>query len=334
MKQFQLTADVGGNIWRAARADIPEPDAGQVLVKVHAVSLNYRDIIIARNTSRTTPLIPCSDGAGVVAAIGPGVKRLKVGDRIAGTFFQTWIDGPIRANVHDHALGGAIDGLLSEYALLSAEGAVAVPDELSFDEAATLPCAALTAWNALIESCAIKPGNTVLLLGTGGVSMFALQFAKTVGARALMISSSDDKLERAKQFGADDTLNYRSRSDWGQWALEVTDGSGVDVVVDVGGPGTLEQSLHAARTAGTVTLTGVLTGFDGGISPVPALLKSLRLQGIYVGSRAMFERMLSAIKQSAIHPVIDRTFDLDQAPQALAYMQTAQHVGKVVIRVR
>jgi NADPH:quinone reductase-like Zn-dependent oxidoreductase len=335
MRRFEINmaSQHGGeieNYWRQSDIATPEAGHGQVLVAIRAVSLNYRDLIIAK--SNESPLTPCSDGAGEVVAIGPGVSRVAIGDRVAGTFFQGWENGSIRAEVRDTALGGALDGVLAEFVLLDEAGLVKIPDALSFEEAATLPCAAVTAWNAVVETAAIKAGQTVLLLGTGGVSTFALQFAKAAGARVLMISSSDEKIERAKGLGADDCLNYRSTSDWGRWAQTMTDGRGADLVVDVGGPGTLDQSLVAVRTAGTVTVTGVLSGFEGRISPLPALLKSVRLQGIYVGSRAMFERMLGGMEINRIRPVIDRIFDFQDAPNALAYLHSAQHVGKVVIR--
>ena len=332
MKQYRIETTAAGNLWRIRDVPTPIPANRQVLVKIQAVSLNYRDVLVSRSDDPRA-IIPCSDGAGVVVDIGADVTRCKIGDRVAGLFFQTWFDGPFRGDVQNHALGGAIDGVLAEYVALPEDGVIEIPDTLSFEEAATLPCAALTAWNALEESSAVKPGQTVLLLGTGGVSTFALQFAKAAGARVLMLSSSDAKLERAMQMGADATLNYRDHSDWPGWVVANTDGNGVDLVLDVGGPGTLDKSMAAARHSGTVTITGVLTGFDGGVSPLPALLKSLRLQGIYVGNRAMFERMLQAIQHRQIEPVIDRVFAFAEAPAALSYLQGARHFGKVVVRV-
>jgi NADPH:quinone reductase-like Zn-dependent oxidoreductase len=319
--------------WRLENAATPEPGHGQVLVAWKAVSLNYRDLLVAASFDRPDRLIPCSDGAGIVAAVGPGVSRFAIGDRVAALFFQGWLDGPIRAEVHNTALGGAIDGVLTEYSVLSEAGLVKLPEYLSFEAAAALPCAAVTAWNALVELAAIKPGQTVLLIGTGGVSIFALQFAKAAGARVFLISSSDQKIEQAKRLGADACVNYRTHPEWGAWANSLTGGVGVDLVIDVGGAGTLEQSLIAARHAGIVTINGVLTGIEGRISPLPALMKSLRLQGVYVGSRAMFERMLAGMELHRLQPVIDRIFDFDGAPSALAHLKSAQHVGKIIVRV-
>lgn len=333
MKQYQLLRDGSKNAWTLTDVTVPQPQPNQVVIRIHAASLNYRDLLIARNAAQRTPIVPCSDGAGEVVEIGSNVTRLKIGDRVMAAFFQTWLDGPINADVHAHALGGAVDGVLSEYVVLDQHGLVRIPDFLSYAEAATLPCAALTAWNGLFESGNLQPGETVLLIGTGGVSTFALQFAHVMGATVLQLSSSDDKLQKATSLGAHHTLNYRNHPDWSDWVLDITSGRGVDQVIEVGGAGTLDKSLRAVRHAGTVSLTGVLTGYDGLVSPLPALMKSLRLQGIYVGSRAMFERMIDAICANNIHPVIDRVFRFDQAPAALQYLQSAQHTGKVVINV-
>ena len=245
-------------------------------------------------------------------------------------WLQRWVGGPIEQDVLASALGGAVDGVLSDYALLDEQGLVAVPDHLSFEEAATLPCAALTAWHALVE-LGMRAGDTVLLLGTGGVSIFALQFAVMHGARAIITSSSDEKLARAKEMGAWATVNYRDTPEWDAAVRELTDGRGVDRVVEVGGAGTLQRSIEAVKLGGTVGLIGVLTG--GEINPVAVMRKSVRLQGIYVGSRTMFESMNRAISTHGLKPVIDRTFEFDDARNAYHHMQGAGHFGKIVIKV-
>jgi NADPH:quinone reductase-like Zn-dependent oxidoreductase len=312
----------------------PEPGPGEVLVRVHASSVNYRDLVTiedpeARNIAY--PRIPNSDCAGEVIAVGPGVSRFKAGDRVAGCFFQRWETGEVTVEAMASALGGAIDGVLAEEVVLAADGVVAVPEHLSYDEASTLPCAALTAWHALVEKGALKAGETVLLLGTGGVSTFALQFAQLHGARAIVISSSDDKLAHARALGAWQTVNYSETAAWDEAVLEITGGRGVDHVVEVGGAGTLERSLASARVAGHVALIGVLTG--GLANPVMIMRKSLRVHGIYVGSRAMFEAMNRAIAAANLKPVIDRTFAFADARAAYHRMRGAGHTGKIVIAV-
>jgi NADPH:quinone reductase-like Zn-dependent oxidoreductase len=298
-----------------ARAERPDPKPGphQIVVQVRAVSLNYRDLGILGNSAQPTPRIPLSDGAGEVIAAGEAVTRVSVGDRVAGIFFQNWLAGDVFAAVHDAALGGSVDGMLAEQVLLSEEGVVRIPDHLSYEEAATLPCAAVTVWNSLVEQGGLRAGDTVLLLGTGGVSIFGLQFAKQHGARVIITSSSDEKLERARALGADETLNYKTTPDWEKSVWDLTGKRGVDHVVEVGGAGTLERSLRAVRAGGTVGLIGVLTGFEAQVNPILVLQKSIRLQGIYVGSRAMFESMNRALTQSKMRPVIDRVFAFDEA---------------------
>jgi NADPH:quinone reductase-like Zn-dependent oxidoreductase len=311
----------------------PEPGPGEVLVRVHASSVNYRDLMTVEDPEARTiayPRIPNSDGAGEVIAVGPGVTRFKAGDRVAGCFFQRWSDGEITPEAMASALGGALDGVLAEEVVLAADGVVAVPEHLSFEEASTLPCAALTAWHALVEKGALKAGETVLVLGTGGVSIFALQFAALHGARAIVVSSSDEKLERARILGAWQTVNYRERPAWDEAVLEIT-GNGVDHVVEVGGAGTLARSIASARVAGHVALIGVLTG--GQVNPVMIMRKSLRVHGIYVGSRVMFEAMNRAIAAAALKPVIDRTFAFADARAAYHRMRGAAHLGKIVIAV-
>ena len=310
----------------------PTPGPGQVLVRVRAVSLNYRDLMVATgryNPRMTLPRVPCSDGAGEVVAVGPGVAGVAVGDRVCGTFFQSWEGGRLSEAAARSALGGAIDGVLSEYVLLAEGGVVAVPGHLSFEEAATLPCAAVTAWNALTTNF-VPAGKTVLLQGTGGVSVFALQFAKALGAKVLITSGSDDKLARALSMGADAGTNYRTAPDWDQWARQQTGGLGVDLVVEVGGAGTLDRSVKATRYGGRIALIGVLAG-GSSFDPIGVLMRGQTVRGIYVGSRAMFRAMNGLIEATQLRPVIDREYPFADAPAAFRHLEAAGHFGKVVI---
>ena len=316
-------------------ADRPEPTPGpgQVVVAVRAVSLNYRDLLIVKglyNPRMALPRVPCSDAAGEVVAVGPGVTRVAVGDAVCGTFMQHWVAGRLTDAAARSALGGDIDGILAERVVLAEDGVVKSPAHLSADEAATLPCAALTAWHALAEG-GLRAGETVLLQGTGGVSIFALQIAKQFGARVLITSGSDDKLARAIQMGASAGVNYRTTPDWDKWARSQTGGVGVDHVVEVGGAGTLERSFKAARTGGHIALIGVLTG-AGSVNPTPVLMRSLTIRGIFVGSREMFEDMNRAFELHRTHPVIDRVFKFDELPAALRHLESGAHFGKVVVR--
>jgi NADPH:quinone reductase-like Zn-dependent oxidoreductase len=283
--------------------------------------------------SKPQVIVPLSDGAGEVVAVGDGVTRVQAGDRVAGIFMQKFLSGELTPEKANSALGGAIDGVLAEYVLLDEQGVVQIPAHLSYEEAATLPCAAVTAWNALIVEGQLKAGETVLLLGTGGVSLFALQFAKTMGARVIITSSSDEKLERAQSLGVDAGINYKTTPNWEEKVWQLTDGRGVDHVVEVGGSATLSQSLRAVRYGGKVELIGVLTGMAGDVSTVSILHKHVRVQGIYVGSRDMFEDMNRAIALQKIHPVVDRVFPFYQAKEALAYLESGNHFGKIVITV-
>ena len=335
MKAFEIKQASGIDSLILAERPDPKPGYGQVLVKIKAASLNYRDLLVVKGAySRNLPpgLVPCSDGAGEVVETGDGVTHIKPGDRVAGIYMQTWISGELDESKAKSALGGAIDGVLAEYALFHEDGLVRVPEHLSYEGAATLPCAAVTAWNGLITSGGLKPGDTVLVLGTGGVSIFALQFAKISGARVIATSSSDEKLERVKQLGASDGINYKSTPDWDKRILEITGRRGVDHVVEVGGAGTLPKSLRAVRMGGHISLIGVLTG-AGEANPLPAVMKNIRIQGIYVGSREMFEAMNSAITLNQLHPVIDRVFSFEESKEAFRYMESGAHFGKVVIRL-
>jgi len=334
MKAYQVQSFAGsdGVKLETNLADV-QPGHGQIKVKVKAASLNYRDQMVSKGAygSKTKKnVIPLSDGAGEVVAIGERVTRFKVGDRVAGSFFQDWIAGAIHGRTMDSAMGGALDGMLAEYVVLSEYGAIAVPPHLNYQEAACLPCAALTAWHALVESADLRAGQTVLVQGTGGVSLFALQFSKMMGASVILTSSSDAKLERAKALGADHLINYKTNPDWEKKVYEITAGRGVDVVVEVGGAGTLEKSMRAVRLGGTIGLIGVLTGAHQ-IDPMPVLWKSIRLNGIFVGSLAMFEAMNRAISAAKSHPVIDKVFGFDDAPNAYRHMESGSHFGKIVI---
>ncbi|MDB5296566.1 MAG: NAD(P)-dependent alcohol dehydrogenase [Phycisphaerales bacterium] len=317
-------------------APSPAPGHGQVAVRVRAVSLNYRDLMIATGTYGAKPpragLVPCSDGAGEVIAVGDGVSRVKVGDRVAGIFHQKWLGGPFSEAVPASALGGDLDGVLAEEVVLDVDGVVKVPDGLSFEEAATLPCAGVTAWSALFEGPRpVKAGDTVLTLGTGGVSVFAIQFAKAVGARVVSTSSSDEKLGRAKALGTTDGINYKDTPEWGKEVMRVTGGVGADVVVEIGGGSTMGHSITAVRKGGTVAVIGVLTG--GEIDPRRLISRAVTLRGVYVGSRDAFEAMNRAIAVNGIKPVIDRVFPFEQAREAYRHLQSGSHFGKVVIRV-
>ncbi len=316
-------------------APASEPGPGRVRVRIRAASLNYRDLTIARDPKRgVAGQVPLSDGAGEVVAVGPGVTRVKVGERVAGCFFQDWVAGPFSMASHKQDLGGTIDGVLTEFADLAGEGVVRIPDSLSFEEAACLPCAGVTAWSALVSRGQLKPGQTVLVLGTGGVSVFALQFAASAGCRVVVTSKSDAKLARAKQLGAAEGINYVTTPDWDKEVLRLTGGRGADHVVETGGGGTLGRSVQCVAPGGHVALLGVLTGFGPpSDSLFPLVARNATLSGIYVGSRADFEAMGRHLDVSAIKPVIDRAFEFEQAPGAFEYLERGEHFGKVVVRV-
>jgi NADPH:quinone reductase-like Zn-dependent oxidoreductase len=307
-----------------------------VLVKVHAVSLNYRDLLMVRgqyNPKMPLPRIPCSDGAGEVVEVGEDVNAVAVGQRVAGIFMQNWLDGPPTAERIRGALGGDIDGMLAEYVVLPQSGVVGIPEHLSFAEAATLPCAGLTAWNALVNAGYVKPGDVVVTQGTGGVSIFALQFAKMMGAKVIGTSSSDEKLERAKTLGMNAGINYRQTPDWAKWVLQETNNCGADLIVEVGGAGTISQSLQAVRIGGIVAQIGVLSQSDQPLPIAPLLHRQVRVHGVYVGSRAHFETMNRAIVATHLRPVVDKIFAFSDAREALTTMQNGGHFGKIVIQV-
>lgn len=336
MRQWQIPAFGIDSLQLATLADTSHSDLAphQVLVRVHAISLNYRDLMVVKglyNPRLKLPRVPCSDGAGEVVAVGAEVSEWKPGDRIAGIFMQNWQDGHPSSQHTKGALGGDIDGMLATEIVLPQTGLVRIPDHLSFDEGATLPCAAVTAWNALFSAADIRPGDTVLIQGTGGVSIFALQFAKLAGARVLGISSSDEKLEHANKLGLDAGLNYRQQPDWEKWALEQTSGEGVDLVVEVGGSGTFPRSLRAVRPRGVVAQIGVLSGATEPIDVRPILSRQIRIHGVYVGSRADFVAMNKAISLAKLKPVVDRVFPFAEAQSALRHMESGAHFGKIVI---
>lgn len=311
-----------------------QPGRGQVLVAMKAASLNYRDLMILGGQypgMDATPIVPLSDGAGEVIAIGADVSRFKVGDRVAAIFLQSFTGGAMADADVGSALGGGIDGVLAEQCLFAEQGLVAIPDHLSYEEAATLPCAGVTAWNALFGARSLVAGQTVLTLGTGGVSIFALQFALAAGARVIATSSNDEKLDRVRTMGASNIINYAATPEWGAEVRRLTGGRGVDTVVEVGGPGTLARSIEATARDGIVQLIGVLSFAQ--IDPLPILTGGVTVRGFMVGSREMFEAMNRAISQHRIVPVIDRVFAFDEAPAALAHLQSAAHFGKVVIRI-
>lgn len=335
MKAYELQKNDGfASLTQVERPTLPL-GAHDVRVRVRAVSLNFRDLVMARaaKRSRAKPIVPTSDGAGDVVEVGDAVTRVSVGDRVMANFFPAWREGEPSAAYHDAALGGSIDGMLAEEVVLREDAWVKVPAHLSFEEAATLPCAGVTAHNALFESATLRPGETVLLQGTGGVSIFALQLAKTAGARAIITSQSAEKRERARKLGADETIDYKATPEWGDAARALTEGRGVDVVVEVGGPGTFDQSVAALRYGGTMSILGVLTGTRGEVNTYDLFHKALRVHGVYVGSVKMFESLCRTLTVNQIHPVVDRVFPFSEARSAYEYLASGQHFGKVVIRI-
>lgn len=334
MKVIELRGGFGlDNLHVGERPD-PTPGPGQVLLRMKAWSLNYRDLMVTRgqyNPKLKLPFVPLSDGVGEVIGVGAGVTRVQVGTRVAGCFMPGWVAGELNDAGARSALGGGVEGVLAEQVVLPQEGVVTVPDHLSDEEAATLPCAAVTAWNALFVAGSVQPGQSVLVQGTGGVSLFAWQFATLAGARVILTSSSDEKLQRVAALGgASAVINYKTTPAWEDRARELT-GVGVDHIVEVGGAGTLPKSLKAVRLGGTISLIGVLTGV-GEFNPISVLMKGVRLQGIFVGARAMFEAMNRAITQHRLKPVVDRVFGFAEAQAALAYMESAAHFGKVCLK--
>ena len=335
MYAWEIISSDGVDALHLGERETPIPGPGQVRVRMNANSINYRDLITIEGAgARKLPfsLVPNSDGAGVITAVGEGVK-LKEGDRVTSCFFEEWVAGEISAPVMASALGGARQGVLAEEVILPEDGVIHTPAGLTDEEASTLPCAALTAWHALTLPRPVKAGETVLLLGTGGVSVFAQQFCTMMGARTIVTSSSDDKLEKMKSLGAGEVINYRTNPEWDAAVLELTGGSGVDRVVEVGGPGTFDRSVNAVRVGGIIGLIGVLTGMSGATNPTSIMRKSITVRGIYVGSRAMFGDMNRAIEAHNLKPMIDQTFDFKDARSAYHAMRGAGHFGKLVIKM-
>jgi NADPH:quinone reductase-like Zn-dependent oxidoreductase len=337
MKVVQIQESFG--LDRLAVAERPDPAApgpGQVLLRMEAASLNYRDLLMVQgkyNPGQPLPLIPGSDGCGSVVEIGEGVGRVRVGDRVCPIFCPEWISGePTRDKIRT-TLGGPLDGTLCEHMVLSQESVVAAPAHLSSVEAATLPCAAVTAWNALHTHGGLRAGETVLVQGSGGVSIFALQFASMLGAQVIATSSRDDRLDRLLEMGAASAVNYRKEPEWGKLIRGMTGGRGVDLVVEVAGADSLQQSLQAVRIGGRIILLGVLSSAAAELNIIPAFMKQVRIQGMLVGSRDDFEAMNRAVSLHRLRPAVSQVFELEEAPQALQSMQRGDHFGKICIRI-
>lgn len=330
VRAWELQRGAGIGRLRATTRSVPALGDRDVLVRMQAVSLNARDLNNAASGSGV--LVPGSDGAGVVEAVGAGVTRWRVGDRVAASFYPRWIDGPPTDDRTVGSLGGGADGVLAEAIVAHEDALFAIPAHLEAIEAATLPTAALTAWHALFETTPLRPGDTVLLLGTGGVSTWALTFAHAAGLRTILTSSDDAKLETARTLGADGTINYRTHPDWDRDVQRLTGGRGADLVVDVGGEGTLATSIRAARAGGTVAMVGgVSGGFGATLEPFALIGGAKRLAGVLVGSRTMAEAMVRFIETRGLRPAMDRVFRFDDAPEAFAYLASGRHFGKVTI---
>ncbi len=334
MKTYHLSGDSGAG--GVIRADVskPEPASGEVRIRIEAASLNYRDLMILDRAGQGgfDGRVPLSDGAGVVDAIGPDVAQWHVGDRVAASFFRDWISGPFKASYVPSALGGnTMDGMLAEYVVLPATALVSLPAHLSSVEAATLPCAGVTVWHGLIARGGMGRGDTLLVQGTGGVALFGLQFAAALGAHAIVISSSDEKLARAKALGGSILINYRDTPDWDVALMKATDGKGASHILELGGPDTYDRSLRSVAPGGKIIQIGVLTGFG----PKPDLARlqweNADIIGVTVGSAEHFATMNRFLTEHAIHPIVDRVYSFDEVPEAYAYLRTGSHVGKIVV---
>ncbi|TFE71011.1 NADPH:quinone oxidoreductase [Methylacidiphilum sp. Yel] len=316
-------------------ADPMEPKDKEILVRLQAVSLNYRDLLMVKglyNPDQALPLIPCSDGAGEVVAVGKAVQSFRPGDRVVGTFFQDWLAGPFEKKYGQSVLGGPLDGTLAEYIFLKEEGALPIPKNLSFEEAATLPCAALTAWNGIVEEAALSPGQTVVVQGSGGVSLFSLQFAMACGAQVIFLSRSEEKIEKAKKLGAKEGIHITKEKNWHKKVRELTEGRGADVLINVLG-GDLEESIKAVKHGGMICSIGILIGSKAQIDVVSLLMRQAKIHGIYVGNRLMFEAMNRAITTLGIKPLIDTVFPFSQYKEAFLRLESGEHFGKIVLRL-
>ena len=334
MKAFELSPEEGFDALKLVERARPRLGEGDVRVRVRAVSLNYRDLMVARGSKkRAKRIVPVSDGAGEVVEIAHGVQRLAVGDRVAASFFPTWLDGPFAEEHHANALGGSLDGMLAEEVVLPERAWVRIPSRYSFEQGSTLPCAGVTAWHALFEAATLRPGDAVLVQGGGGVSTFVLQLARAAGARVIATSSSPDKRARLEQMGASATIDYTADAKWGDTARAAAGNGGIDLVVEVGGAGTFDQSIASLRYGGRMSLLGILAGTQGPINTYAIFHKNIRVQGVYVGSVAMFQRLVRVLAESSIDPVIDRIFAFEETRAAYEHLASGTHFGKVVIRV-
>jgi NADPH:quinone reductase-like Zn-dependent oxidoreductase len=334
MRAYELQPREGFDALTLVERPAPTLGPSDVRVRVRAVSLNFRDLNLVKGArKRKAPVVPASDGAGEVVEVGAAVKRHAPGDRVAAAFFPTWLAGDLSDYHHARALGGGQDGMLAEEVVLPESAWVAMPKRLSFEAAATLPCAGVTAYHALFEAAQLRAGDVVLVQGTGGVSMFGLQLAKAAGARVIVTSSSATKRERALSLGADHVIDYKADPTWGESARAWTGGRGADIVIEVGGPGTFDQSVAALRYGGTMSILGVLTGLRGEVNTYGVFHKALRISGVYVGSVAMFEGLVRALEANRIDPIIDRTFGFAEVKDAYAHLASGTHFGKVVVRV-
>jgi NADPH:quinone reductase-like Zn-dependent oxidoreductase len=334
MNAYELHPEEGFDALKMVDRPRPGIGPGDVRVRVRAVSLNYRDLMVARGSKkRAKRIVPVSDGAGEVIEIGSEVKRIAIGDRVAAAFFPTWLDGAFAEEHHANALGGSLDGMLAEEVVLPERAWVRIPARYTFEQAATLPCAAVTAWHALFEAATVKPGETVLVQGGGGVSMFAIQLARHAGAAVIATSSSPDKRARFTEMGAASTIDYKADVKWGDTARAAAGNGGVDLVVEVGGAGTFDQSIASLRYGGHMSLLGILAGTQGPINTYAIFHKNIRIRGVYVGSVAMFERLVRVLEHSNIDPIIDRVFSFEETRSAYDHLASGAHFGKVVIRL-
>jgi NADPH:quinone reductase-like Zn-dependent oxidoreductase len=337
MKAYEIISEGGQGRLSLVDRPQPKPGPGEILIRIRATSLNYRDLLTIRGAiggATKRGLIPLSDGAGEVVETGPGVTRVRSGDRVAPIFTPGWISGRAGARTAESSLGGgSVDGMLREYAVAHESAVVHIPTHLSFEEAASLPCAAVTAWNALVPVGHVMSGDTVVVQGTGGVSIFGLQFARMCGARVIATTGSESKVERLRELGASDVINYKTTPEWDKRVMELTGGEGADHILDVGGAGTLARSLQAVRSGGFITVIGLLSGMSGEINPLGILFRAAHVVGIRVGSREMFEDMNRAIAISRMRPIIDRVLQFEEAPEALEHLASGRHFGKICIRV-